>query len=48
MKLDTLPERSPAAIALYRSLGFAEAEPYTINPASDVLYVCLNLRVESP
>ena len=46
MKLDTLRERMPAAIALYRSLGFVETEPYTINPEPDVLYLCLNLRAE--
>ena len=48
MKLDTLRGRMPAAIALYRSLGFLETEPYTISPEPDVLYMCLNLRLRSP
>ena len=48
MKLDTLRGRMPAAIALYRVLGFVETEPYTVNPEPDVLYMCLNLRMESP
>jgi putative acetyltransferase len=47
MKLDTLRARMPAAIALYRSLGFVKTEPYTVNPETDVLYMCLNLRPKS-
>lgn len=42
-KLDTLRTRMPAAIALYRSLGFVDAEPYTHNPEPDVLYMTLKL-----
>lgn len=43
MKLDTLRGRMPAAISLYRSLGFVECEPYTHNPEPDVLYMALKL-----
>jgi len=48
MKLDTLRERMPIAIALCRSLGFVETVPYTVNPEPDVLYMCLHLCAESP
>ena len=43
MKLDTLKTRMPAAIALYRSLGFVDADPYTHNPEPDVLFMTLKL-----
>lgn len=43
MKLDTLQQRMPAAIAMYRSLGFVDCEPYTPNPEPDVLYLVLDL-----
>lgn len=43
MKLDTLRGRMPAAISLYRSLGFVECEPYIHNPEPDVLYMALDL-----
>lgn len=43
MKLDTLQQRMPSAIAMYRSLGFVDCEPYTPNPEPDVLYLALDL-----
>jgi carbonic anhydrase len=42
MLLDTLASMTDAT-RLYRSLGFAETEPYTYNPLPDVLYFALTL-----
>jgi ribosomal protein S18 acetylase RimI-like enzyme len=38
MRLDTMA-RMTAAVALYRTLGFAEIAAYTYNPEADVLYL---------
>jgi ribosomal protein S18 acetylase RimI-like enzyme len=43
MRLDTLPGKMDRAIAMYRSLGFQEIEPYYDNPVEDALFMELFL-----
>jgi putative acetyltransferase len=44
MRLDTIPERMPAAQHLYASLGFREIPPYYHNPLAGVLMLELELH----
>ena len=44
MRLDTLPGKMDRAIAMYRSLGFREIEPYYQNPVQDAVFMELILR----
>jgi putative acetyltransferase len=44
LRLDTLPGRMDQAIAMYRSLGFKDIEPYYNNPYEDAAYMELTLE----
>jgi ribosomal protein S18 acetylase RimI-like enzyme len=43
MRLDTIPDRMPAAQHLYASLGFREIPPYYDNPLPGVVMLELEL-----
>lgn len=44
MRLDTLPPKMNDAIALYRSFGFKEIEPYYNNPVPGAKFMELDLK----
>jgi len=44
MRLDTLPGKMDRAIAMYRSLGFKEIEPYYDNPVEGATFMELSLN----
>jgi putative acetyltransferase len=46
MRLDTLPGRMDTAIALYRSIGFVEIDPYCQNPVEGAKFMELDLQRE--
>lgn len=47
MRLDTLPPKMNDAIALYRSRGFKEIEPYYKNPVPGAIFMELDLGSEA-
>jgi ribosomal protein S18 acetylase RimI-like enzyme len=44
MRLDTLPGKMDRAIAMYRSLGFKNIEPYYNNPVEGAAFMELELE----
>jgi putative acetyltransferase len=44
MRLDTLPGKMDRAIAMYRSFGFKEIEPYYENPVEQAVFMELLLK----
>jgi ribosomal protein S18 acetylase RimI-like enzyme len=44
MRLDTLPDKMPSAVKLYKSHGFCEIPPYYDNPHRQTLFMELDLN----
>ena len=44
MRLDTLPDKMPLAVKLYKSYGFCEIAPYYHNPHGETLFMELDLN----
>ena len=44
MRLDTLTDKMPQAVKLYKSHGFCEIPPYYDNPHRETLFLELNLK----
>jgi ribosomal protein S18 acetylase RimI-like enzyme len=44
MRLDTLPDKMPFAVKLYKSYGFCEIAPYYHNPHGETLFMELDLN----
>ena len=44
MRLDTLPDKMPSAVRLYKSYGFCEIAPYYHNPHGETLFMELDLK----
>jgi ribosomal protein S18 acetylase RimI-like enzyme len=44
MLLDTLPDKMPSAVKLYKSYGFCKISPYYHNPHGETLFMELDLN----
>jgi putative acetyltransferase len=47
MRLDTIPSKMQAAVAIYRSLGFEPIEPYCHNPIEGATFMELDLTKDA-